>query len=297
MMDTLRQLVPILMAQNPRDQNNLNMMTALASGRMPPPHKLLVGNANATATPFALHYGTSDSLVQHVKGDTDFELNIGDSPDVNLSMIFHPQSPFMAVGGTGETGLVQPTDMYYYSLTNCAVTGSVKSGAASDTITKGIGWFDHQWGSSWGLKSDGWDWWGLQLDNGEQVLLYRHRDLTTGAVFSPSATLMDAQGKQSVTSNIKFTPDASAVWTDPATKISYPLGWVVEFPDQKLKLHVQAPVQDQTIPTLGVGSSIWEGHVAVDGQEADNPVTGNGFMELVGYDSPIARQWVNGISK
>jgi len=297
MMDSLRTVIPLILAENPRDMNALQMLTDLDGGRLPPPHKLLVGAANETAKPFALQFGKSDSLVESDNSDADYLLTIGDDPGARLSLNFHANAPAMAVGGNGETGLTKPSDMYYYSLTNCSVTGSVSNGVSSDPLTKGSGWLDHQWGSSWGADNDGWDWWGLQLDNGEQVLVYRQRDLTSGRIFSPSATFMDSQGKQTVTTNVVFTPDKNAVWTNPDSTISYPLGWTISFPDRKMSLHVQTSVQDQTIPTLGMGGEIWEGDVQADGAEQGSPVTGKGFMELVGYKSPGTRRWVDSISK
>ena len=297
MMDTMRQMVPAMLAQNPKDLNAIQMMTDLDEGRLPSPHKLLNGPATETSSPLALQYGKNDTLVQANNSDSDYLLTFGDEPNIHLSLNFHANSPVMKVGGTGETGLAKPTDMYYYSLTNCAVTGSVNTARGSDPITQGTGWFDHQWGNSWGASNDGWDWWGIQLDNGEQVLLYRQRDLSTGKVFSPSATFMDGQGNQTQTTNIVFTPDKGAVWTDPNSRLSYPLGWTLSFPDKKLSLHIQTPVQNQTIPTLGMGGAIWEGHVEATGTEQGSPVTGQGFMELVGYDSIATRRWVNSISK
>jgi len=297
MMDSMRVLVPMMLAQNPKDMNALQMLTDLDQGRLPPPHQLLNGPASAAGDPLTLQFGKTDSLVQATNSDTDFLLTLGDQPNIKASLNFHTDEPAMAVGGKGETGLVKPTDMYYYSLTNCTVTGSINTALGADPVTKGLGWFDHQWGNSWGVQNDGWDWWGLQLDNGEQVLVYRQRDLATGKIFSPSATFMDSKGNQSVTTNIVFTPDPASVWTDSASKISYPLGWTVSFPDQKLSLHIQTPVQSQTIPTLSAGGGIWEGHVEASGVEQGNPVTGKGFMELVGYENLTTRRWVNSLSK
>ena len=51
--------------------------------------------------------------------------------------------------------------MYYFSLTRCAVGGTVDTGAGPEKITGGQGWFDHQWGNSWVASNDGWDWWGV----------------------------------------------------------------------------------------------------------------------------------------
>ena len=142
----------------------------------------------------------------------------------------------MAVGGKGETGLQKPTDMYYYSLTRCGVSGTVDTGAGPEKITDGQGWFDHQWGNSWVAQNDGWDWWGVQLNDGTDILFFRQRDLATGKVFFPLATFMDKQGHQTVTKNIVFTPDPSSLWKSSEDGRDLPAGLDGDFPGRRLEL-------------------------------------------------------------
>ena len=209
----------------------------------------------------------------------------------------------MAVGGTGETGLKSPTDMYYFSLTRCAVGGTIDTGAGPETITGGQGWFDHQWGNSWVASNNGWDWWGVQLDDGTDVLVFRQRDLKTGRVFFPLATFMDRNGQQSVTRNIVFRPDPQAFWKSPKSGVTYPLGWTVTFPEKGMELHITAKMQNQEIPILGPGGGIWEGACDVTYQGGafnsageflgGSLFTGDpgiAYMELVGYNSPAVKK-------
>ena len=198
--------------------------------------------------------------------------------------------------------------MYYFSLTRCAVAGTVDTGAGPEKITGGLGWFDHQWGNSWVASNNGWDWWGTQLDDGTDILFFRQRDLATGRVFFPLATFMDKDGHQSVTRNIVFTPDPKALWKSAKSGVTYPLGWDVTFPEKNLSLHITAKVQDQEMPILGPGAGIWEGVCQVDrlraSFNADGTQTmvqesrsvkynaGVAYMELVGYSSPAVKKQV-----
>jgi predicted secreted hydrolase len=268
----------------------------LDAGRLPAPHKLLDGPATINNSPFALRYGRSDSLTP-AAGPNSYALILGDAGADRLNLTFNPSKPPMAVGGKGETGLKTPTDMYYFSLTRCAVSGTIDTGHGPEPVASGQGWFDHQWGTSWVADNDGWDWWGVQLDNGEDILFYRQRDLSTGRVFSPSATFMDVQGVQTATSNVIFTPDPTWVWRNPSDGTLFPLGWTISFPGKSLTLHIYAAVEHQAIPTLGPGGGIWEGSCRVAGTEKGSAVDGVAYMELVGYDSPGAKAWAEHLQR
>ena len=207
----------------------------------------------------------------------------------------------MAVGGKGETGLRVPTDMYYFSLTHCAIGGTIDTGSGPEKIVDGQGWFDHQCGNSWVASNNGWDWFGIQLSNGTDILVFRQRDLKTGRIFFPLATFMDKNGQQSVTKNIVFTPDPTSQWKSPKSGVKYPLGWRLDFPEKGLQLDITAAVANQEIPILGPGGGIWEGSCDVDafqkvpatgtifaGRRVEH-ILGVAYMELVGYNSPAVK--------
>ena len=273
MIDLLKQFGPLLAAQNPTDKGVRAFVTALNAGRLPAPHQKLAGTSTIVNQPFQLAYGPDNTLKSTNAANTAFDLNLdagANKPD-KIHLTLFAQKPPMAVGGKGETGLQTPTDMYYFSLTRCAVGGTVDTGTGPETITGGQGWFDHQWGNSWVAQNNGWDWWGTQLDNGTDILFFRQRDLKTGKIFYPLATFMDKDGHQSVTKNIVFTPDPAAYWKSPKSGVTYPLGWYVYFPEKDLWLHITAKVRNQEMPILGPGAGIWEGVCSVKASFVYNP--------------------------
>lgn len=304
------QLAAIGAASHPQDKAAQRLAALLARDVLPPPHRLMSGVASVTNAPFRLDYGYGQNTLTSLNaGNTSFLLHLGGArrnpagqDEIRLTLT--AQKPAMAVGGKGETGLHTPTDMYYFSLTRCAVSGTIDTGAGPETITGGQGWFDHQWGNSWVASNNGWDWWGVQLDDGTDILFFRQRDLKTGRIFFPLATFMDKNGHQSVTKKIVFAPDPRALWKSPKSGVTYPLGWDVTFPEKNLTLHITAEVQDQEMPILGPGGDIWEGLCRVDAfhfpkliagdkkkgttdfliEIPDKPV-GVAYMELVGYGS------------
>ena len=301
MVALLKQITPLLAATNPNDKGARVLLAALDRGRLPAPHQEIAGQARVVNSPFRLAYGTQNTLTADNAADTDFTLKLDAGGRDKIHLTLAAQKPPMAVGGRGETGLTKPTDMYYYSLTRCRVAGAVDTGAGPERITGGQGWFDHQWGNSWVAQNDGWDWWGVQLNNGTDILFFRQRNLATGKVFFPLATLMDKQGHQTVTKNIVFTSDPKSLWRSPKSGVTYPLAWTVTFPDQGLQLHIAAAVKDQEMPILGPGGGIWEGSCRVTGYQGpvlkpgetfDGPaqsVPGVAYMELVGYNSPAVK--------
>ena len=303
MISLLRQFGPLLAAQNPHDKSLPSFLADLNRGKLPPPHRKIAGKVSVVSSPFHLAYGLDNTLAATDSADTSFELNLNAGGPDKIHLTLTSQKPPMAVGGNGETGLKSPTDMYYFSLTRCAVGGTIDTGLGPEKITGGAGWFDHQWGNSWVASGDGWDWWGVQLDDGTDILFFRQRDLKTGRIFYPLATFMDKEGHQSVTTNIVFTPDPKALWKSPKSGVTYPLGWTVTFPDKNLSLHITAEVQNQEMPILGPGAGIWEGLCDVTGRSYDPRVLvyhryiqyhGVAYMELVGYGSAAGKRKVVG---
>ena len=303
MVGLLQQITPLLAAANPTDRGARALMAALKVGKLPAPHQEIAGKASVVNAPFRLAYGLDNTLASDNAANTTFTLHLDAGGPDKIQLTLASQKPPMAVGGKGQTGLTKPTDMYYYSLTRCSVQGSVDTGAGPEKITDGQGWFDHQWGNSWVASNDGWDWWGVQLNDGTDILFFRQRDLATGRVFFPLATFMDGQGHQTVTKNIIFTPHTAFNWKSPKTGTTYPLRWTVTFPDEDLSLDIKAEVQGQEMPILGPGSGIWEGscrvlgirsHFFPDGSldttvKEMSATSGVAYMELVGYNSPAVK--------
>ncbi|MEO7714857.1 MAG: lipocalin family protein [Capsulimonas sp.] len=289
----LKQVAPLLAMSHPKDKSAQALMKALGKGALPPPHIQIPSSAVVQSKPFRLEYGKDNTLTSIKDDNTSVHvmLNAGGADKIDLTLL--ARKPMMAVGGKGETGLVTPKDMYYFSLTRCGATGSVDTGAGAEKIVAGQGWMDHQWGNSWVAQNDGWDWWGVQLTDGTDILFWRQRDLATGKIFFPLATFMDAHGVQTVTKKISFKPDPASYWTSSVTGVRYPTAWTVDFPEKKLHLQIRADVQAQEIPILGPGGSIWEGSCVVEGSQrragGKVSVSGTAYMELVGYNSPATK--------
>ena len=169
---------------------------------------------------------------------------------------------------------------YYYSFTRMAARGSVRVGAETLDVS-GHAWMDREWSTS-ALGPDvvGWDWFGMQLEDGRDLMFYllRRRNATADA-FS-AGTLVAADGTTQRLGAADVIIETLASWTSPRSGVRYPGRWRVIVPSAGLRLEVSPRLADQE---LIVGTRYWEGAVAVGGSAAGRPISGQGYVELVGY--------------
>jgi predicted secreted hydrolase len=150
---------------------------------------------------------------------------------------------------------------------------------------QGQGWFDHEWGTTaLGPKAVGWDWFGLQLDDGRELMIFqiRQRDGTIEPV--SGGTLVDVDGTPERLSASQLLLRPLDAWTSPASGAVYPSGWQLEIPERGIELTLQPRLADQENRLSVV---YWEGAVAVSGTSLGQAVGGEGYAELTGYFLPL----------
>jgi predicted secreted hydrolase len=152
---------------------------------------------------------------------------------------------------------------------------------------RGSAWMDHQWGDF--LVMGGWDWFSLHLDDQTELMLTFTRApdgspaLAFGTHVEPDGSARDLEA-----SAFAVVPTGS--WTSPHTGATYPSGWQVSVPECGLELAFQPTVLDQELLTNETtGITYWEGQIEARGTRRGEPVTGLGYVELVGYATPPPR--------
>lgn len=162
------------------------------------------------------------------------------------------------------------------------------SGHMGDTRVEGTAWFDHQWGNSgWFLSHPdggdlyGWDWAGINGDDGSDWLFLTFRDPKTGSILNRFAALF-REGEQ-VRTFREFTMQPARFWTSERTHIRYPVAMEIEIPEISARFYLQPVTDDQEIPVLGSMRAIWEGAATVSGSIGNNPFSGTARLELQGY--------------
>ena len=160
-------------------------------------------------------------------------------------------------------------------------------GCAGGLPVKGEAWFDHQWGGpAWMQSGDspprlrGWDWVGLNLDDGSDWLVCVHWDAATREVFARYATVRDATGKTRTIRSFEWTPVRR--WTSPSSRVRYPVDLRMTIPELDAELLFTAVADDQEIEVFGPQRAIWEGAGRVEGRVGGRAVTGRGRLEVQG---------------
>ena len=207
-----------------------------------------------------------------------------DAADFVLDLELAPTQPPLLQGedGFSRKGAAPAAASRYYSLPQLRVTGRVSRGPRRDRVT-GTAWLDHEWSSEY-LEpgASGWDWIGLNLDDGGALMLFRIRDRRHGTRWA-GGTLRTADGGRRVFAprEITFTPGRR--WRSPRTGIEYPVEWRVRAGDLEIALR---PFMDdqESDSRRSTGAVYWEG--AVTALRGGRPI-GRGYLELTGYGEPL----------
>jgi predicted secreted hydrolase len=185
--------------------------------------------------------------------------------------------------GLSRKGPAAQSASYYYSVPHLTVTGRVSRGGRPAETVGGEAWLDHEWSSEYlDAAAVGWDWTGINLDDGGALMVFRIRD-SNGGTHWAGGTLRDAAGRTQVLSpaDIQLTPRRS--WTSPRTGVVYPVAWRLRAGPREFEL--EPLMNDQENDTrLSTGAIYWEG--AVRAFESHR-LAGRGYLELTGYAEPL----------
>jgi predicted secreted hydrolase len=208
------------------------------------------------------------------------------APDFSMDLQLRAESPPVLHGkrGYSQKGPEAHSASYYYSRPGLEVEGSVRTVDGTQRV-RGHAWLDHEWSTSFlDSQAQGWDWMGVNLDDGTALMASRMRD-TSGMQRWAFATRRSAQ------LNVQtFTPDQIEWqplrrWRSPRTGIEYPVEWSVRVGDQIIRL--RPLMDDQESDTrASTGIIYWEG--AVTAFDEQDRAIGRGYLELTGYGERLS---------
>ena len=201
----------------------------------------------------------------------------------SLDLVLRARKP-PAVHGENGVSVKAPVEGYashYYSMTRLEAAGTINGQRAT-----GQAWMDHEFGSS-ALRENqqGWDWFSIQLDNDAELMLYiiRRRDGTPDVTSSGSLITDDGRVIHIRRDQLRITPTAR--WKSPKSGATYPVAWRVELPTFNIALNVRPLMNQQELVTHGsTNITYWEGACDVSGTFGGNPVRGQAYVEMTGYD-------------
>jgi len=204
--------------------------------------------------------------------------------DLDFALTLAPvRAPVLnGVAGYSQKGPDPRSASYYYSQPQLRVEGSVRRGDRRDSVT-GLAWLDHEWSQAvLDAESTGWDWVGINLDDGGALMAFRLRDRRGGQRWA-AATRVRADGTQQV-----FGPDdvnwqPLRRWRSPRTAIEYPVSWKLRVGTADYTLE---PLMDdqESDSRATTGAVYWEGAVRLG--TAGGP-GGRGYLELTGYGEAL----------
>jgi predicted secreted hydrolase len=217
------------------------------------------------------------------KGDSDFPLRLqAKSDDFAIDLLLTSPKSYVL---QGERGLSQKSPepgnaSYYYSYTRLATEGHI-SIADNKFSVIGESWMDREWStSSLSDEQSGWDWFALQFSDNNELMFYqlRRKDGLPDSNSSGSFVLADNSTIPLKVQDVTIKTLDS--WKSPHSKITYPSGWRLTIPGQNLEIDVIPLINDQE---LNVNYRYWEGAVSVNGTKKGKPISGQGYVELMGY--------------
>ncbi len=173
----------------------------------------------------------------------------------------------------------------YYSYTRHEIVGSLTIGEKTLPVN-GQGWMDHEFGTAFlepGIK--GWDWFSLQLSDRTEIMLFLLRTADGGINSVSGGTFIGPEGKtRAIGKKDEFAMTILDRWKSPHSKAVYPSRWRLRVLPYSLDLTIFSNLADQEMNTFkSTGVTYWEGSVSIRGTQNEDPITGQGYVELTGY--------------
>jgi len=223
----------------------------------------------------------SQLLLQAFDPDQRFGLDLSATP--LKPIVFHGEK------GLSRKSTTPGNASFYTSFSRMETSGHLKVANRSIPV-HGLSWFDHEFSTSaLGQDQEGWDWFCLQFDSGEELMLYRMRNPGNHTDASSSGTWIPAKGPTASLQSIDFTIRALDEWKTPDGPV-YPSGWKITVPSLHLEGEVQPLHLNQELRLKRTGNiRYWEGACRFTGTRNGKPLSGRGYTELTGYAAPIGQ--------
>jgi predicted secreted hydrolase len=196
-----------------------------------------------------------------------------------------PTQPVLLQGrqGLSRKGPEEAQASYYYSQPQLAVSGALSLQGRSFQVS-GKAWLDHEWSEEvMHPEAVGWDWIGMNLDDGGALTAFRLRRQDGGTLWD-GGSFRSARGDLYVASpgETEFRPQRR--WTSPVSNATYPVEWMVRTPADFYT--VRAVIDNQELDSrASTGSIYWEG--LSDLIDSQGRKVGRGYLEMTGYASRL----------
>lgn len=205
-----------------------------------------------------------------------------DTAGFALALTLEPTQPELLQGEAGwsRKGPLPQQASQYVSLPHLAATATLQQDGTSGSFT-GRAWLDHEWSDEiLPAQAVGWDWLGLNLDDGSALTLFRLRRADGQALHAGGSWRAPGQAtpRNFAAHEVVFEPGRT--WTSAATGAIYPVAWTVRTPVGTWQ--VSAAFEAQELDArASTGTVYWEGLCEL--RDATGRRMGRGYLEMTGY--------------
>ena len=217
-----------------------------------------------------------------------------------LDLDLRAAGPLLAQGadaarpGWSQKGPVPRDASRYYSVPQLRVSGTVARGAGAGRTkvgVTGIAWLDREWSSAYlDPQASGWDWVGLDFDDGGALMAFRMRDRQGAKLWAGGARrFADGRVERYAPGDLDFETLRS--WTSPRSRATWPVQQRIVIGRAgtvaPLTIVVDPMMDDQELDSrASTGTIYWEGAVRVRREDHGAPI-GKGYLEMTGYFAPM----------
>lgn len=210
---------------------------------------------------------------------------------IGLDLRLTPREPPLLHGEAGYSvknpGAERPAASWYYSIPRLTARGRLTAGGEEREVD-GVLWFDHEFFSTGILTElEGWDWFGLRLDDGGALMVSRVRSAGRAHHWG-TWRAADGTTRSLGAQDIQLEP--LDWWESPDGEARYPVVWRLEVLPAGLEAVISADVPSSELRTeRSTLIRYWEGSVSVrrPGARGRGDRLGEGFLEMTGYSGAI----------
>ena len=218
-------------------------------------------------------------LKQIPSGEFDLQMSV---KDMQLLLKLKPITSLVTFGekGVSKKGDDPTSSSHYLTYPRMQSKGSMRLSKDTSIEVEGLSWMDHEISSNQlGNDQSGWDWAGIQLNNGNSIMFYRLR-LTDGTQDKNSAIYyVNKQGAILKSSN-DYEITTLSHWESVRTKKRYPS--IIQLRFHNNIYTIKPILKDQEfVSNRSGGISYWEG--ACEVFDTNSKPIGKAYLELTGY--------------
>ena len=221
--------------------------------------------------------GTGDRYRARVGGaDAPFGLQ--------LELLATQPALLQGVAGFSRKGPLPEQASHYYSLPHLRVRALLERDGKR-TPLQGNGWLDHEWSDEYlPPQAVGWDWIGINLDDGGALMAFRLRRADGSALWAGGSHRgVGAAVRAFAPDELRFTPQRW--WTSAASQARYPVQWSIDSPVGRFTVRALMDAQELD-GRMSNGALYWEG--LSDLLDDSGRRVGRGYLEMTGYGKRLA---------